>query len=294
MSGILKGDSIYKSGGSGGGYKDGGSLVDAEYIKVENNTVSTYDNTSRDEIKFYLEPKAGEIVNSVIELTTAVNALISVYVYNSVTGIYTPLYYNINTVSAGDTYNITINGNNFYISDPITPPPNEYLEEVDGVLYRCVKIGTVSFMAENYRGNISGTDKYIYGGVCYYTPRNVGKWTFPKNWRLINSYDWNYMLNYLGVSGTNGAPLFKSKNTAYPTWNSRATNSTGASITPDGWYNISAGTAVQKGVYCRFIGITTSFPLDPVINEFKDDLNDIGGASAVSNIAYSLRLIKDS
>jgi uncharacterized protein (TIGR02145 family) len=168
------------------------------------------------------------------------------------------------------------------------------LEEVDGVLYRCVKIGTVSFMADNYRGNIAGTDKYTYDGVCYYAPRNIENWTFPKNWRLINSYDWSYINNYLGITGSNGAPLFKSNNTPYPTWNSGATNSTGVSINPDGWYNISGGIAAQKGKYYRFLGITTSFPRDPVMYEFKDDSNVIGGGSTVSNLAYCLRLVKDS
>ena len=76
MSGIFKGDSIYKSGGGGGGYKDGGQLVDGDFIEVKNNTVSTYDNTARDPINFYFEVKEGESINSVVELTTVVNSTV--------------------------------------------------------------------------------------------------------------------------------------------------------------------------------------------------------------------------
>lgn len=32
----------------GGGYKDGGQLIDADFIEVENNTISSYENVSRD------------------------------------------------------------------------------------------------------------------------------------------------------------------------------------------------------------------------------------------------------
>ena len=115
MSGIFKGDSIYKSGGGGSGYKDGGELVDGDFIKVENNTISTYDNISRGTVNFYFEPKDGEILNSVIEMTTQVNATVNVYYINDL-----GLYVNIgniggNTVSSGNSYNINVNINSFSI-----------------------------------------------------------------------------------------------------------------------------------------------------------------------------------
>lgn len=115
MSGIFKGDSIYKSGsGGGGGYKDGGELIDGDFIKVENNTISSYDNVSRDPVNFYFEVKDGEVLNSVVEFTTQVNATVNVYVVRN--GFYY-LLGNIggNTVTAGDDYNINIVGDSYNV-----------------------------------------------------------------------------------------------------------------------------------------------------------------------------------
>lgn len=117
MSGIFKGDSIYKSGGGGsggGGYNDGGQIVDADFMKVENNAVSSYDNVSRDPINFYFEPDDGDILNSIIELTTAVNATVNVYVLKN--GFYY-LLGNIggDTVTAGNDYKVNIIGDSYSV-----------------------------------------------------------------------------------------------------------------------------------------------------------------------------------
>jgi hypothetical protein len=123
MSGIFKGDSIYKSGGGGGGYKDGGQLVDGDFIEVKNNTISSYDNVSRDPVNFYFEAKDGEVLNSVIELTTAVNATVNVYVVKN------GLYYILgnvggNTVNAGDDYKVNITGDSYAVEN-VTGISNE-------------------------------------------------------------------------------------------------------------------------------------------------------------------------
>ena len=77
MSGIFKGDSIYKSGGSGGGFKDGGQLTPAEYITVPNNVIAEYDNNAA-EINFIIEDD-GKPHNSIIQVSTTVNATVNVY-----------------------------------------------------------------------------------------------------------------------------------------------------------------------------------------------------------------------
>ena len=117
MSGIFKGDSIYKSGGGGGGgggYNDGGQIVDDDFMKVENNAVSSYDNVSRDPINFYFEPADGEILNAIVELTTAVNATVNVYVLKN--GFYY-LLGNVggDTVTAGNDYKVNITGDSYAI-----------------------------------------------------------------------------------------------------------------------------------------------------------------------------------
>ena len=80
MSGIFEGDSIYKNGSGGGGYKDGGELIDGDFIKVENNTNSSYNNETRNPINFYFEVKEGDVLNSIIELTTTINSIVNVYI----------------------------------------------------------------------------------------------------------------------------------------------------------------------------------------------------------------------
>ena len=151
MSGIFKGDSIYKSGGGGGGYKDGGALVDADFIKVENNTVSSYDNTSRDPINLYFEPKDGEVLNAIVELTTAVNATVNVYVVKN--GFYY-LLGNVggNTVNSGDDYKVNITGDSFAI-ELVTGGGNtpEYADVGGLGIIRVCRIGNIIWTAEDYQ-----------------------------------------------------------------------------------------------------------------------------------------------
>lgn len=136
MSGIFNGDSIYKSGGGGGGYSDGGTLVDSDFIKVENNTISTYTNTSRSDINFYFEVQTGEVLNAVIELTNEYNATVHVYILQN--GFYIPLG-NVggDTVNAGNDYNLTVVGNSFILE--VFTPTNGLPDYVyiDGDIVRC-------------------------------------------------------------------------------------------------------------------------------------------------------------
>lgn len=98
----------------GGGYKDGGELVDGDFIKAENNAISSYDNVSRDPVNFYFDIAEGEVINSVIQFTTQVNATVNVYVVRN--GLYFLLgNTNGNTVLANEDYEITCTGNSFEI-----------------------------------------------------------------------------------------------------------------------------------------------------------------------------------
>lgn len=150
MSGIFKGDSIYKSGGGGGGYKDGGQLFDGDFIKVENNTISSYDNVSRDPVNFYFEVKDGEVLNSVVELTTAVNATINVYVVKN--GFYY-LLGNVggNTVNAGEQYKLNVVGDSFALDQVTTASNDPKFVSIMGQIYGLAKIGGLLWTTENLR-----------------------------------------------------------------------------------------------------------------------------------------------
>lgn len=211
MNGIFKGDSIYKSGGGGGGYKDGGQLVDGDFIKVENNTISSYDNVSRDPVNFYFEVKDGEVLNSVVELTTAVNATINVYVVKN--GFYY-LLGNVggNTVNAGDDYKINITGDSYAI-EQVSGGDNTPLLFVNGISYKVALLNDVglAFTAENLNDPLDGS--YVYAndqenrkngfGLLYTTNKVItgdGSWVeglkIPAGWRIPSIDDWQKIKNY--------------------------------------------------------------------------------------------------
>lgn len=165
----LKLETIYNYGGGGGGYKDGGQIVDADLMELKNNTLSYYENISRDAINFYLDTDEGEITNAIVELTTAVNSTVNVYVLRN--GLYY-LLGNIggDTVTAGNQYKIDITGNSFEINQ--ININNQMFVNIDGTLTRVVKIG-----------NLYWTDNIIYSALDYVDATNYG--------RKVRYYKWN-------------------------------------------------------------------------------------------------------
>lgn len=184
MSSIFKGDSIYKSGGGGGGYKDGGELVDGDFIKVENNTVSSYDNVSRDPINLYFEPKDGEILNSVVEVTTAVNSTVNVYVLKN------GFYYSLtviggSSITAGETYQINIDIDTYSISQINQNSVYPEYAIINGYIIKTyissskTRLFTVQI---GHSGNTWG--EYYYNN----TQANQFKNNAGNGWKLINPY----------------------------------------------------------------------------------------------------------
>lgn len=216
MSGIFKGDSIYKSGGGGGGYKDGGQLVDSDFIKVENNTISSYDNVSRDPVNFYFEVKDGEVLNSVVELTTVVNATINVYVVKN--GFYY-LLGNVggNTVNAGEQYNLNVVGDSFALDQVTTASNDPKFVSIMGQIYGLAKIGGLLWTTENLRWVTElnfdlvsdGSDQQTTDRILNYTPDSIttrgevyyrgtilGRINNLSNFRVPTDSDFNKIKNY--------------------------------------------------------------------------------------------------
>ena len=172
----------------GGGYKDGGQLVDGDFIKVENNSISSYDNVSRNEINFYFEPKQGEVLNSVIQLTTQVNATVNVYYLNE-NNIFV-LLSNIgsNTVNAGDEYSINVTGKSYEVEQetPPNPDPNEYITLLYGKGCKFKKIGSYYWQQYDNVGIIPGVRYKSKNNTVYYNLKDL----FAKN----NVFDNGYIL----------------------------------------------------------------------------------------------------
>lgn len=212
---IYNSPSIYKNGGGGGGYSDGGSLVDGDFIKVENNTISSYDNVSRDPVNFYFEVADGEVLNSVVELTTTVNATINVYVVKN--GFYF-LLGNVggNTVNAGDDYKISVVGNSF-ILEVETPSQNdpEYATIGDNI-YPLLKNNNLLWTCRDlHEGGFfhwTNNDRY------YYSPQNIviDGWRVPTEAETINLTN-TYTLSEL--KDTSGWPSpYEGSNTSGFSW----------------------------------------------------------------------------
>lgn len=232
MSGIFKGDSIYKSGGGGGGYKDGGQLIDGDFIEVTNNTISSYENTSRNEVNFYLEPKDGEILNSVIEFTTQVNATVNVYYLNE-NGIFILLgYIGGNTVNSGNSYNINISGNGYEIEEITepTPNPNQYIQMLYGSGCRFKKIGNYFWQEYNNTAIIPGVRSIATNGTVYYNLADLYEKNnnFEHGYQLPDSDALGNLCTSLGKTAYDGGEVLKDstgwKASSYPGNNAAGLN----------------------------------------------------------------------
>lgn len=192
--GVFNGNSIYNEGAAGGGgYADGGQLADADFIKVENNSVSSYDNVSRDPVNFYFEVNDGEVLNSIVELTTAVNSTINVYVLNN--GLYY-LLGNVggNTVNAGNDYKLNITGDS-YALEQVTPGGGSVpsLFEINGVFYQIKEFNGYLWLMQNLSGNfglevvnVPTTGNTPYGSYAQNVSLCGGKYFYRAGSDLIN------------------------------------------------------------------------------------------------------------
>jgi len=119
------------------------------------------------------------------------------------------------------------------------------LTDIDGNVYKTVKIGDQIWMAENlkvthyndstplgvmwYDLNINNKD--IYGGIYHYVYEKV----CPVGWHVSTGADWAALINYIGDSSTAG----KLMETGIEHWfgpNEFATNETGFTALPGGFY----------------------------------------------------------
>lgn len=206
MSGIFKGYSIYNNGGggNGGGYVDGGTLTDAEFIKVENNTISKYTNNTRSEINFYFENVDG-IINAIVEISNNNNAVVNVFIKQD--EFYYPLG-NIgsNSVSSGHNYNVNIIGNSFEVEDVenITNDPSYmYMPETATTLegiYSVKKLpnGTIWSGYIKFKNSFQKVYQDLYVGKNYIDDM-IAPWV-ANGWRLPTNADRQYLIdNYTGA-----------------------------------------------------------------------------------------------
>lgn len=263
MSGIFKGDSIYKNGGGGGGYNDGGELVDGDFIKVENNAVSSYNNENRAILNFYLEVKEGEILNSIIELTTVLNATVNVFVLKN--GLYY-LLGNVggNTINAGKDYKVNITGDSYDIEEVSNIEENAFAE-IAGELYPVKQINNILWTVADY-SKIIGTkftddsDKWYLGaatrtatGTSLYNMGALGiiKNSLSGGWRVATLEDFENLFQFVGGTGTHYLVGVGNQIKKVGSWPSdlNVNNSSGFSAVPTGRYDDGIRDGLSDAYY---------------------------------------------
>jgi uncharacterized protein (TIGR02145 family) len=185
-------------------------------------------------------------------------------------------------------------------------PVNEqetFTDSRDGKVYKYVKIGEQTWMAENFaykptdgfwaynndEGNVSGYG-YLY---TLETAKNI----CPAGWHVPNLDEWNTLIDYLGGTELAGN---KMKETGGAHWDSNAygnkniSNSSGFSARPGGRYDGAFSEFEWIGIY----GFWWIIPENPDANYTKVvDLSgsypdiEIQDGSTISG--FSVRYIKD-
>ena len=243
-------ESIYNYGGGGVGYKDGGEITDSDFMEVKNNALSYYDNAARGILNFYIETKDGEITDALIEIKTAVNATINVYVVNN--SLYYILgYIGSNTINAGKYYKIIITGNSYDVEEVSNVEENAFAE-IGGVLCPVKQINNILWTVADY-SKIIGTkftddsDKWYQGsatrtatGTCLYNMAalNIINDSLSGGWNIATLDDFKNLFEFVGGTGTNYLNGVCNQIKKVGSWTSdlNVNNSSGFSSVPTGRY----------------------------------------------------------
>lgn len=271
--GIFKGDSIYKAGGGGGGgYKDGGQLIDGDFIKVENNTVSSYYNVSRDPINLYLEPNSGEILNAIVELTTDLNATVNVYTLKN--GFFVPIGNSGYSATAGNEYKINIIGDSFEI-DQITRQGNFPEAALIGSnIYPVLNNNGLLWICRDLKESVFS---YKINSGRYYYEANLN---FNINgWRLPNNSEFQDLVGIYGMTALKSNSGWG----GYP-----GNNSSGMGLNAYGEYNLNSNN-VELDNWAMFYMIKNNDSITAVRTQANDPVSYNVG---ISGYSVPVRLVK--
>ncbi len=156
--------------------------------------------------------------------------------------------------------------------------------DVDGNVYHSVKIGTQVWMVENLRttkysnGDLIGTQaapesswqttpkyQWIYNGnessaatygrlYTWFAATDIRK-IAPTGWHVPNSREWMTLINFLGGANVAGGQLKAKGETLWKSPNSDATNFSGFTALPGGFWN---GAATQIGESANWWSVASS------------------------------------
>jgi len=120
---------------------------------------------------------------------------------------------------------------------------NVFTDTRDGQMYNTVTIGTQTWLAENlnyaeagnswcYGSNLSNCD--VYGRLYDW---NTAITIAPDGWHLPSSAEWTTLMNFLGGEAVAGGKLKEVGTAHWAPPNTGATNESGFTGLPGGWYD---------------------------------------------------------
>jgi uncharacterized protein (TIGR02145 family) len=142
-----------------------------------------------------------------------------------------------------------------HITTSQSPEFSSFIDERDGQVYKTVKIGNQTWMAENlkfadgnswYYNNDSINYKN-YGRLYNYKSAKNG---CPKGWHLSSDNEWKILIDCLGGEADAGGKLKATSGWTIP--NTGATNASGFSALASGYYDVNQDTFCHAGISATF------------------------------------------
>jgi uncharacterized protein (TIGR02145 family) len=200
--------------------------------------------------------------------------------------------------------------------DDINLPKSIYLTDVidiDGNVYRTVKIGNQTWMVENltaiplvtddtqwrlrttpgfcWYNNDEASYKDVYGALYNWYSVNTGK-LCPIGWHMPTDNEWGSLSDYLGGDYVAGGKLKETGTTHWNSPNEGATNETGFTALPGGYRNQLENQVTQFG----FSGITGKWWASTrgMLMSMNNDWDDITKYfTYYDEVGLSVRCLKD-
>jgi uncharacterized protein (TIGR02145 family) len=137
-----------------------------------------------------------------------------------------------------------------------------------------------------------------------YTSEEGAQGICPDGWHIPTDYEWCVLENFVdadtvdcngtGYRGTDGGGHLKQAGTSlWMSPNIGATNSSGFSVVPGGYYNYFLGQVDGVGLYGQFFTSTITAPDNPWTRGLQNDLSTIRRKSQNGEFGQNLRCIKD-
>jgi len=183
---------------------------------------------------------------------------------------------------------------NFSLSETGT-----FTDSRDGEKYNWVRIGDQIWMAENLNYKTTNSWCYDKNDSKYNTYGRLYNWeaamqACPSGWHLPSNDEWRQLADFLGGRSVAGGKMKQSGTSHWKSPNTYATNSSGFSALPGGFYNNYNETFIRLSVAACFRS-STKIASDAVNYWILYyEFNDISPVAEFMNFGISVRCIRDN